>query len=110
MERSPLVYLTLCPNAPAVAGYNPLYYCEANSCPFEFLFAVQALENTKELTCIFHIEAGAVIAYLVYGFGFVLRTLHLDDNLLLARRELDRVREQVHPHLADQRRVSYGRW
>jgi hypothetical protein len=50
-----------------VAVDNALYGCQANSTSGKFALTVEALENTKKLVGVLHVESCAVIAHKVDG-------------------------------------------
>ena len=88
---------------------HPLHNSQTYACPIEFVLTVQSLEDTKQLVCVLHIKASAVVTYIIDGFTFALRVSHLDDGPLFFGRKLERVGKQVDPYLTEQRRVSCDR-
>src|SRR5436190_24150747 len=49
------------PNAPAVPVDNALRCGKANTCAWKFRHSVETLEGAEQLTCISHVEAGAIV-------------------------------------------------
>ena len=89
-----------------VALDHPLDNCEAHAGPFEFVGAVEALEDTEELVGEGHVEPGTVVAHevgdlLASGVG----AAYFDHRFLLVTGELEGIREEIKPNLAQEGRV-----
>src|SRR5579872_699568 len=69
-KRSTLIDLRLGPDAPAMLMNDSLNSGQSHACSFEVLLAVQTLKDAKQLVCIFHIEAHAVVTYEVHDLAF----------------------------------------
>src|SRR5690606_7558033 len=96
------------PDAPAVAIDDALHRGEANARAGEFVHAMQALEGAEQLVGVLHIEAGAIVAHEVHLPRAVFHDAYDDAWILLFRRELPRVAEQVFEYDAHELRIGRG--
>src|SRR5690606_17849681 len=95
-------------DAPSMADQYPAHAGQADAGTGELAGRVQALEHAEQLARVLHVEAGAVVAHLelVRPVG-ALAVLDLDPRRLAAAAVLDRVAEQVQPHLAQHVLVAH---
>src|SRR5689334_12408714 len=85
---------------------NPPDVRQADAGTFEFIVPVEALEYTEEFVHVLHVKSDSVVADEDGDFsGELPRRADLDTRLGPRRRELDRVREQVHEDLPQHGRV-----
>src|SRR5580692_5978068 len=68
-EDGSLVNVALSPYAPAVSGNNPVYDRQSHACAFEFVGAVQTLEDTEQFFHVFHVESHAIVLDGIGAFG-----------------------------------------
>src|SRR5690349_15328097 len=106
VERRALVGLAVGPDSPAVAYDDALHQSEPHAGAAEFAFAVQPLEHAKQLRLVARIEACAVVADVVDELLLVADRADLHDGPLPLARILDRVGEQIGPHLLEQRAIA----
>ena len=99
-----MIQLGLCPNLSTMTIDDALHECKTDSGSGKFFLAMQPLENPEKFTVMPHVETGTVVFYIVDRLA--LRAL-LGADLKLADfplfGEFQRVAEQVHPYLPDQR-------
>jgi len=88
---------------------NPLHRRQADAVAGVFGRAVQALESAKELGCIIHVEAGAVVANEISGF-VIADHAKLDPSHVALRGEFPGVAEQILHHDAEQARIAVGHY
>jgi hypothetical protein len=76
--------------------------------PFEFARVVQALKNAEQLARVFHLEAHAVVAHENHGPGlaFFFERTDLYYGLIARTRILQRVRQQIDEHQAQQSGIA----
>ena len=82
---------------------------QAHAGPFEFILAVQPLKDAKELVGVPGIEPGTVVLDIInvlFGLGL---TADFHQGVFPMSGEFDGVGQQIHKHLAHQRRVAPGR-
>src|ERR1700733_8032956 len=94
------------PDPPAVAGHDPVHDRKSDAGALELLHGMQPLEEAEELRRIAHVEAHAVIAYVVDALRALLQRPDFDPGGIAPGRELQRVGEQVDPHLLEQSRIG----
>ena len=70
---------------------------------------MQPLEDAKELVRVAHVEARAVVAHEPNVALPLLLTTNLDHRGLALARVFEGVRQEVQPHLAEQRRIAQAR-
>src|SRR6185437_16512039 len=107
VERRAATGLALCPDPATVPLDDSAHDREADSGALEFLGAVQALKDAEEPLGALRIEARAVVSNRVKPAAFgPLRTVDGNERLLAAAGELQRVGDEVHPDLAQQRQIG----
>lgn len=77
--------------------------------PFEFLGAMEPLENPEELVCIPHVETHPIITDEEDPAPPFVITPHPDIRRLLELRILQGVREEVYPDLLEDRAIAPDR-
>ena len=85
---------------------DALDQCKADAGAFEFLNTVQTLKHLKQLVCVVHVEAGAVVPDRVNDLRPFDHPGDVDDRFRPQRRKLDRVAEEVAKDLADQSSIA----
>src|SRR3970040_613053 len=103
IKRGSFTPLPLGPDAPAVPGHDTAHDGKPHADAGELRFRMQALKHAEQLLVIMHVEPGAVVLDAVLALCAVRATAQFDHRLLALAAELDRVRQQVGPHLLDQR-------
>src|SRR3990172_3263154 len=106
IERGSFAHFALGPDPPAVPGHHAPHDGKADAGSRKLLRRMQPLEHAEKLVVVLHIESGAVVLDAVHALRAVLMAAHLDQRLLALAAELDRVRQQIDPHLLDRRRVA----
>jgi hypothetical protein len=89
-----------------VARHHLLHDREPDAGAGKLFKAVQALEDAEELLVITHIEPGAVVLDAVDGLPGFFAAADPDARPILLARIFDRVAQQIHPHLTQQRAVA----
>jgi hypothetical protein len=87
---------------------NPLHDRQAHARSFKFLNAVQSLEDPEEFVCELHVKTDPIVANVVRDPFTVFFGTDVDERGRCGATELDRIGEEVHPHLPQKRRVSIG--
>src|SRR5579863_859262 len=80
------------PDPPAVAGHDPVHDRKSDARALELLHGMQPLEDAEELRRIAHVEAHAVVAYVVDVLRALVQRPDLDPGGIAPGRELERVR------------------
>src|SRR5688500_2288723 len=106
IERRALTGLAVGPNPPPMPRHDALHQCETHAGAGELAGAVQPLEHAEELPLVARIETRSIVAHEEDMLLFVADGADLDHRLLPAGGELERVGEQVRPHLREQRAVA----
>src|SRR5687768_3851013 len=102
MEAGALAGTALGPDAAAVAGHDALHDGEPDAGARELVGAVQPLEYAEELSDVAHVEADAVVAHPVDAFRRLLAPADLDVRSRALAAVLERVADEVRPHLPQQ--------
>jgi hypothetical protein len=96
------------PHPAAVAPNNPLHCRQPNAGPVKLVASVQALERTKELIGVGHIEASPIVSNDKCRHAVDLRRLESDPGVRTFRGKLPGVAQQVFQRDAQQLIVSFG--
>src|SRR5262249_44445741 len=105
-EYRALIHFAFRPYAAAVPGHDPMDDRQADSGSRELVGPVQPLEYPEQLLRVFHIEADAVIAHGVAALVADALAADPDAGLVRLARVLDRVGDEIRPHLAQQAAVA----
>src|ERR1700680_1903074 len=103
------VHFAIRPYPAAMPRHHSLDDREAHTGAAELVRAMQPLEHAEQLVGVFHIESHPVVTYRVDILGGVLPAAHLDPGLRRLAAVLDRIGDQVRPHLPQQRAVRLHR-
>src|SRR5690606_33797518 len=106
VERRALAGLRVRPKPTAMPCHDSVNQREPDSGAGKLVAVMQALKHAEQLVGVTRIVADAVVADEVDVLALFVDRANLDDGMILARRELDRVRQEVHPHLLEQAAVA----
>ena len=99
MENGPFFYLRLSPDTPAVTNDYSLDDRQSDTCPFEFMLAMESLKDAEQLSRFTHVEARAVIPYEINVRPVILGTTYFNYRFVPMASELERVRQEVNENL-----------
>ena len=92
-----------------MARNHPLHDRQPHPGPVELILAVQALKHLEQFLAVARVEAGAVVAHPVHVFRALGPAANVDARVLPLCAVLERIGDQVDPHLPQQRPVAVGR-
>src|SRR5688572_26653577 len=107
IERRALTGLAVGPHPPPMPRHDALHQRETHAGAGKLAGAVQPLEHAEQLPLVARVEARSVVAHEEDVLLLVADGADLDQGLLALGRELQRIREQVGPHLCEQRAVAF---
>src|SRR5580698_8396294 len=99
---------TFGPYPPAVPGDHTMNDGQAHAGAPELVCAMQALEHSKKLVRILHVETDAVVANGVVSLRADVAAADLDDGTRRLAAVLERIGDEIRPHLAQQPAVAAG--
>src|SRR5215831_1096688 len=105
VERRPLIGSGIGPDPPPMALENPLHQRQPHPRSLELVGRVQPLEHAEQLAGERRVEPHPVVPHQVDEVAVLLRGRDLDPGLRPRARILERVADQVRPHLPQQPRV-----
>src|SRR5882724_9116578 len=100
------VHFAIRPYAAAMPRHHPLDDGKAHAGAAELVRTMQPLEHTEQFVGVFHIESHPVVPYRVDILGSALPAAHLDPGLRRLAAVLDRIGDQVRPHLPQEGAVA----
>ena len=91
-----------------MAVHDPLYDREAHARPRVVFGAVQPLKDSKQFACVFHVEPDTIVSHEIYHRANcpVSLAANFDEGGVALSRILDRIGNQVDPHLLEQRPIG----
>src|SRR2546422_1673359 len=108
LERRPLVQAAFAPHATSVAVDDALYQGEPHPDAFELVSRVQALKYAKQPAGVPHVEARAVVPYVIDALAVVIAGADLDQGVRAMARELEGVADEMREDLPQQPAVAQG--
>src|SRR6267142_6353465 len=96
-------------DAASVARHDALHQGQPHAASLEFAGGMQPLEHAEELVGVALVEAGSVVGNEILDLFLSLLAAYPDVRLRGPARELERVPEEIAPHLAEQRAVAARR-
>src|SRR5258708_9193508 len=85
--------------APAVTNDYSLDDRQSDTCPFEFMLAMESLKDAEQLSRFTHVESRAVIPYEINVRPVIFSTTYFNHRFLTMASELERVRQEVNEKL-----------
>src|SRR6267142_353136 len=107
-EHRAVIHLAFGPHSSAVPGNHAVDDGKSHSRAAELVGAMQSLEYAKQLPRVFHVEADAVVADGVVILRTDLAAADLDERPCCLAAVLDRIGNEIRPHLAQQAAVAAG--
>ena len=108
MEGGTPIGLAFAPDAALVTMQDALTQGQPNPGAFKLILAMQPLEHPEQLVGVGHVEAGAVVLDAVDRFAPYRLPRHRDVGYGAIARELDRIADQVDPHLPQHGGIAFG--
>src|SRR6266851_9083554 len=107
-EHRAVIHFAFGPHSSAVPCHHAVNDGKSHAGAAELVGAMQSLEYAKQLSRVFHVEADAVVADGVVVLCADLAAADLDERPRRLAAVLDRIGNEIRPHLAQQTAVAAG--